>query len=140
MRLMDILNEVHMLNAEEIIEEASKRSIRKKGNAKRNKALKIGMKLKARKNNIKWTDEILDARNFVVSAFMSNDFRVIIKELAKDTNKKWQIIEIVKALITAHGGEKRLMAAAAKAGKKVFMTKVLAAVKEIEAEFEDNEE
>ena len=140
MRLMDILNEVQW-NAGEIIKEsASKRSIRKKSNAKRNKALKIGRKLRARKNKINWTDEIRDARDFVVSAFMRNDFRIIIKELAKDTNKKWQIIEIVKALITAHGGEKRLMTAAAKAGKKVFMTKVLAAVKEIEAEFEDNEE
>ena len=136
MKLMDILEEVQKLNSEEMIEESSKQAERKKGNAKRNKALKIGNKLKARKGNIKWTDDIIETRNFVVSAFMGNDFRVITKELNKGTDRKWQIIEVVTALVTAHGGEKKLMASAGQAGKKPFMTKVLAAVKEAETELD----
>lgn len=138
MRLLDILEEVQKLNAE-VIEEASKQDVRKAGNAKRNRALKIGNKLKARKGNINWTDDIIETRNYVVSAFMGNDFRTITKELAKGTDRKWQIIEVITALVTAHGGEQKLLATASKAGKKPFMTKVLDAVKEAEAELEGEE-
>jgi len=139
MRLLDILEEVQKLNAEVIEEGSSKQGMRKSGNAKRNKALKLAKKLRARKGKINWTDEIVDTRNFVVSAFMNNDFRSVTKELNKNTDRKWQIIDVINALVTAHGGEKKLLASASKAGKKTFMMKVLNAVKEAEAEADSEE-
>ena len=137
MRLLDILEEVQKLNAEVIEEGSSKQGMRKSGNAKRNKALKLAKKLRARKGKINWTDEIVDTRNYVVSAFMGNDYRTITKELTKNTDKKWQIIDVINALVTAHGGEKKLLSSASKAGKKTFMMKVLNAVKEAEADSEE---
>lgn len=143
MRLMDILEEVQKLNnveAETLSEAKKKASKAKKTKianfakreANKAKAEKIAKQLKARPGNIKWSGDIVDTRNKVVSAFMNNDPETVIDMMAKPDGYK--TIEVLKALETAHRGYKKLEA---KAGnKKKFIQTVYAYIDDMEKEEE----
>jgi len=147
MRLMDILEEVQKLNIEETNEEtlseASKEQIKKKYNKDRSRAFRLIdgkgkiSKMQAKKvlGNIKDTVAI-DARNSIISAFMSgniSDFRKLLKgKLAKET------IDYMGLLVIAHGGKAKLLKAAG--NKKNFLKKALADIDGISQYAETAEE
>jgi glycine betaine/choline ABC-type transport system substrate-binding protein len=136
---MEILKEAQELENVEVLEEAKKKArkgtkakIKDKYNAKKTQALKIANKLKARKNNINWTDDIKDVRNEVVAAFMANDADKVIEMMTKPDGYK--TVEILKALETAHGGYKRLES---KSGDKKNFIKTVFAYIDAEEEKEE---
>ncbi len=143
MRLMEILEEVQKIKNGDLLTEAKKKAskgmkakIKAKYNAKVDMALKFAAKLKARKNNIAWTDDTKEIRNVVVSAFMANDAEKVIDMMSQPDGYK--TIEILKALETAHGGYKKLET---KAGdKKGFIQTVFAYIDDSEAATEEEEE
>lgn len=137
MRLMEILNEVENLKKADVLEESKKKA--RKGMkqkitdkyARRSKqADKIAKKLKARKGNINWGDDIKDTRNEVVAAFMANDPDKVLGMMSGTDGYK--TIEVLKALATAHGGYDKLERKAGKAGKKDFIKTVFAYIDDAE--------
>jgi hypothetical protein len=139
MRLMEILKEAQVIEETEVLEEAKKKArkgmkakIKAKYNAKKTQALKIAKKLKARRNNINWTDDVKEVRNEVVAAFMANDSDKVLDMMAKPDGYK--TVEILKALETAHGGYKKLEA---KAGDKKNFVKTVFAYIDAEEEKEE---
>lgn len=139
MRLIEILKEAKELENVEVLEEAKKKArkgmktkIKAKYNAKKSQALKIAKKLKARRNNINWTDDVKEVRNEVVAAFMANDSDKVIGMMTKPDGYK--TVEILKALETAHGGYKKLEA---KAGDKKNFIKTVFAYIDAEEEAEE---
>jgi len=134
---MEILKEVEELENVEVLEEAKKKArkgtkakIKTKYNAKKSRALKVANKLKARRNKINWTDDVIEARNEVVAAFMANDADKVITMMTKPDGYK--TVEILKALETAHGGYKKLESKAK--GHKNFVKTVFAYIDDLEAE------
>lgn len=135
MRLQEILDEVQKLNNGEFLSEAKKKAqksqkekIKAKYDNKKDQALKIANKLKAKKGKINWTDDMKPIRNEVVSAFMNNAPEKVIDMMTAVDGYK--TVEILKALETAHGGYAKLEA---KAGdKKNFVKTVFGYIDEIE--------
>jgi len=146
MKLMDILNEVKIIEEKEIINEARKKEI-KQVRDKINKSLKnksekaeaLSKKLKAKKGSINWTDDAKEVRNDVVAAFVADDSEKVIKMMVDPTDG-YKVIEILKAIEIAHGGYEKLEAIAGKAGKKDFIQKVFAYIKETEESKDSDEE
>ena len=139
MKLIEILKEARELENSSFLSEAKKKArkglktkIKSKYNAKKAQALKIANKLKARKNNINWTDDITDVRNEVVAAFMANDPDKVIDMMTKPDGYK--TVEVLKALEIAHGGYKKLEA---KAGDKKNFVKTVYAYIDDSEEAED---
>lgn len=147
MKLMDVLNEVRLIEKKEMINEARKKEI-KQVRDKINKSLKnksgkaeiLAKKLKAKKGSINWSDDTKEVRNAIVAAFVSNDTEKVIEMMVNPTDG-YKVIEILKAIETAHGGYEKLEAVSGKAGKKDFIKTIFAYIKETEKEeSKDSEE
>lgn len=148
MRLMEILSEVKAIEAEMLLEKKKKTRVASQVQQKIESSLKkkakrsekIATALKARKGHINWdaSEEAKEVRNEIVAAFMANDADATIN-LLKDVTKANVAIEVLKALETAHGGYTKLEAAASKAGKKDFISRVYGYLDELDIE-EDNKD
>jgi len=145
MKLMDILNEVEKLNTvetDEVLSEASKEKIATKYKKDRSKAFKVitgkgkVSKMQAKKalSNLK-DDKVVEARNQIISAFMSGDIMAFRKLLKGNLTK--ETIDYMELLVKAHGGKDKLLRAAG--NKKNFLKKALADIEGI-SEFAETEE
>ena len=145
MKLMDILNEVEKLNmveTEEVLSEASKEKIATKYKKDRSKAFKVIngkgniSKMQAKKvlSNLK-DNNVVEARNQIISAFMSGDITAFRKLLKGNLTK--ETVDYMELLVKAHGGKDKLLRAAG--NKKNFLKKALADIEGI-SDFSEPEE
>ena len=138
MRLMEILKEAQAIEKDMVLTEASKESIRKKYNADKSRAFNMIRKagklvdkskaLAAVKDLDATTTEI---RNEIVAAFMKggSEGLTAMKEIFNDTKKSREAIDYMVLLKAAHGGEKKMYAAAGT--KKAFLQKVYDVIDDI---------
>ena len=138
MRLMEILKEAQAIEKDMVLTEASKESIRKKYNADKSQAFKMIRKadklvtkskaLAAIKDLDTTTTEI---RNEIVAAFMKggSEGLTAMKKIFNNPKKSRESIDYMVLLKAAHGGEKKMYAAAG--NKKAFLQKVYAIIDDI---------
>lgn len=138
MRLMEILKEAQAIEKDMVLTEASKESIRKKYNADKSRAFNMIRKagklvdkskaLAAIKDLDTTTTEI---RNEIVAAFMKggSEGLTAMKQIFNNPKKSREAIDYMVLLKAAHGGEKKMYAAAG--NKKAFLQKVYAIIDDI---------
>ena len=138
MRLMEILKEAQAIEKDMVLLEANKETIRKKYNDAKSQAFKMIRKadklvtkskaLAAVKDLDVTTTEI---RNEIVAAFMKggSEGLTAMKQIFNDTKKSREAIDYMILLKAAHGGEKKMFAAAG--NKKAFLKKVYDVIDDI---------
>lgn len=138
MRLMEILKEAQAIEKDMVLTEASKESIREKYKKDKSRAFNMIRKadklvtkskaLAAVKDLDTTTTEI---RNEIVAAFMKggSEGLTAMKKIFNDTKKSREAIDYMVLLKAAHGGEKKMYAAAG--NKKAFLQKVYAIIDDI---------
>ena len=138
MRLMEILKEAQAIEKDMVLTEASKESIKKKYNADKSQAFKMirradklvtkSKALAAVKDLDATTTEI---RNEIVAAFMKggSEGLTAMKKIFNDNKKSREAIDYMILLKAAHGGEKKMYAAAG--NKKAFLQKVYDVIDDI---------
>lgn len=129
MRLIEILKEAKVIENVGVLTETSKESIKKKYNSDKSKEFKMITKVDktiSKSDAIravkKLDDNMKKIRNEIVTAFMSGKIEDMYAIL-NDTKKSRESIDYLTLLKAAHGGEKKMLAAAGK--KKSFMKKTL---------------
>lgn len=138
MRLMEILKEAQAIEKDMVLTEASKESIREKYKKDKSRAFNMIRKagklvdkskaLAAIKDLDTTTTEI---RNEIVAAFMKggSEGLTAMKKIFNDTKKSREAIDYMILLKAAHGGEKKMYAAAG--NKKAFLQKVYDVIDDI---------
>ena len=138
MRLMEILKEAQAIEKDMVLTEASKESIREKYKKDKSRAFNMIRKagklvdkskaLAAVKDLDPTTTEI---RNEIVAAFMKggSEGLTAMKKIFNDNKKSREAIDYMVLLKAAHGGEKKMYAAAG--NKKAFLQKVYAIIDDI---------
>ena len=138
MRLMEILKEAQAIEKDMVLTEASKESIREKYKKDKSRAFNMIRKagklvdkskaLAAVKDLDATTTEI---RNEIVAAFMKggSEGLTAMKKIFNDTKKSREAIDYMVLLKAAHGGEKKMYAAAG--NKKAFLQKVYDVIDDI---------
>ena len=138
MRLMEILKEAQAIEKDMVLTEASKESIREKYKKDKSRAFNMIRKagklvdkskaLAAVKDLDPTTTEI---RNEIVAAFMKggSEGLTAMKKIFNDNKKSREAIDYMVLLKAAHGGEKKMYAAAG--NKKAFLQKVYALIDDI---------
>ena len=138
MRLMEILKEAQAIEKDMVLTEASKESIREKYKKDKSRAFNMIRKagklvdkskaLAAIKDLDTTTTEI---RNEIVAAFMKggSEGLTAMKKIFNDTKKSREAIDYMVLLKAAHGGEKKMYAAAG--NKKAFLQKVYDVIDDI---------
>lgn len=138
MRLMEILKEAQAIEKDMVLTEASKESIREKYKKDKSRAFNMIRKagklvdkskaLAAVKDLDPTTTEI---RNEIVAAFMKggSEGLTAMKKIFNDNKKSREAIDYMVLLKAAHGGEKKMYAAAG--NKKAFLQKVYDVIDDI---------
>lgn len=138
MRLMEILKEAQAIEKDMVLTEASKESIREKYKKDKSRAFNMIRKadklvtkskaLAAVKDLDTTTTEI---RNEIVAAFMKggSEGLTAMKQIFNNSKKSREAIDYMILLKAAHGGEKKMFAAAG--NKKSFLQKVYALIDDI---------
>ena len=138
MRLMEILKEAQAIEKDMVLTEASKESIREKYKKDKSRAFNMIRKagklvdkskaLAAIKDLDTTTTEI---RNEIVAAFMKggSEGLTAMKKIFNDNKKSREAIDYMILLKAAHGGEKKMYAAAG--NKKAFLQKVYDVIDDI---------
>ena len=135
---MEILKEAQAIEKDMVLTEASKESIREKYKKDKSRAFNMIRKagklvdkskaLAAVKDLDPTTTEI---RNEIVAAFMKggSEGLTAMKKIFNDNKKSREAIDYMVLLKAAHGGEKKMYAAAG--NKKAFLQKVYAIIDDI---------
>lgn len=138
MRLMEILKEAQAIEKDMVLTEANKETIRKNYNAYRSQAFNMIRKADKPVTKSKAVAAVKDLdtttieiRNEIVAAFMKggSEGLTAMKKIFNDTKKSREAIDYMVLLKAAHGGEKKMYAAAG--NKKAFLQKVYAIIDDI---------
>ena len=138
MRLMEILKEAQAIEKDMVLTEASKESIREKYKKDKSRAFNMIRKAGKLVDKSKAVAAVkdLDAttteiRNEIVAAFMKggSEGLTAMKHIFNDTKKSREAIDYMILLKAAHGGEKKMYAAAG--NKKAFLQKVYDVIDDI---------
>src|SRR5574344_699533 len=138
MRLMEILKEAQAIEKDMVLTEASKESIREKYKKDKSRAFNMIRKAGKLVDKSKAVAAVKDLdtttteiRNEIVAAFMKggSEGLTAMKKIFNDNKKSREAIDYMILLKAAHGGEKKMYAAAG--NKKAFLQKVYDVIDDI---------
>lgn len=138
MRLMEILKEAQAIEKDMVLLEANKETIRQRYNDAKSQAFKMirnADKLVTKSKAVAAVKDLdtttTEIRNEIVAAFMKggSEGLTAMKHIFNDTKKSREAIDYMILLKAAHGGEKKMFAAAG--NKKAFLKKVYDVIDDI---------